>query len=182
MGRGKDTSDDIKEKAIAMLLTGSSLSEVSKALKVPKSTIAVWKNKDNETNDKIGRLRTEKKMEWANKAWNVVGLGTTLLERRLKRAVEQEDEIDELIDNTLDAIEHDADLTSVQKHNKYVAVSSKISALKIDDINKIAVTVGTMYDKTALAQGEATESVKMSGTLTLEQVLADAAAKKDIEY
>lgn len=45
----------------------------------------------------------------------------------------------------------------------------KLSAVRIDDIGKLSTVMGVLYDKSALASGEATQEVNLSGKVKVEK-------------
>ena len=154
MAKGKKYSQDVIEKAYAMFAVGDSYSHVSEVLGIPKSTVRGWRkqmsNADRE--EDLAQLRTKKKEEFVNNAWDSIGLAQQLLERRLRRALEQEDTIDLMMDQ-VDAAAREMGLTQEAKRGLVTTVSS----LRCDDIGKIATILGVLYDKQALASKEETE-------------------------
>lgn len=88
MAKGKKYDDEIKEKALAMLATCRDIEEISKQLKIPGRTLRDWKAaeivKDGESD--FARLRQEKKAEFINKAWEVIGLATEQVKKTIKDA------------------------------------------------------------------------------------------------
>ncbi|MBQ7307116.1 MAG: hypothetical protein IJW82_01140 [Clostridia bacterium] len=89
--RGKKFNDDIKEKALAMMVVNNNLSEISRELNVCESTLRTWKNSNN---DEFAKLRTKKKEEFVNRAWEVISLGQEILIRDLKSAIKSGNSID----------------------------------------------------------------------------------------
>lgn len=158
MAKGKKYNDDIKEKAFALLAVNNSVSYVAEQLGLPRSTVKSWKEAYDKKaieggEDTIAKLRQKKKEEFVEGAWNLIGKVQTLLERRLGRAIESEDVIDELVDEIL-ALDH-KDLTDTQRKALY----SKIMAIKVESVKELSVVLGTLYDKQALANKEATAIV-----------------------
>ena len=135
-----------------MLASGTASSDVAKELGLPVGTVSSWlcKWKDN---PEFQKLQKEKKDVFAEKAKEICDLGQTLLIRRLQRALECEDEIDELIDIVKTASSLELNGPARQ------GVLSKLREIKVDDIKSIGVTVGTMFDKKQLADGKPTENV-----------------------
>lgn len=172
MSRGKKYSDEIKEKAFAMLVVNNNSAEVARTLGIPRNTLHVWvKERDNKAVEQnkptIEQLRTNKKKEFADKAWKSINKIQTLLERRLERAVQSEDKIDELL---LEILELDGkDLSKDQRKALY----QKISSIKVESVKELAVVLGTLYDKQALANNESTQNI--SGTIesVIKQIEGD---------
>ena len=159
MARGQKYNDDLKEKALALLAVNNSVSFVAKELGLPRSTVKTWKevyDKEAEESGEptIAKLRQEKKEEFVENAWGLIGKVQTLLERRLDRAIGSENVIDELLTEitSLDRKE----LTDAQRKLLYM----KISTIKVESVKELSVVLGTLYDKQALANKEATSIVE----------------------
>jgi len=179
MAQGKKYNDDLKERAFALLAVNNSVSYVANELGLPYSTVKTWEKKflaqsaelerrekeqgevgpqtdevtkPNEDLD-LARLRKKKKEEFVEDSWRLVSKTATLIERRLDRAIGSEDVIDELLDEIL-SLDH-KELTDAQRKSLY----AKISAIKIENVRELAVVLGTLYDKQALANKEPTTIV-----------------------
>lgn len=155
MAQGQKYNDDIKEKAIALLTVNNSVSYVAKELNVPRTTVMSWKKQFDKKADEKGeenlvKLRQKKKEEFINDAWNIIDTGKQILLRRLKRALTNEDELDTLMQEIMSL--PNTELSTEKKK----ALASKLSAIKVEDIGKLTTALGTIYDKQALANGEAT--------------------------
>ena len=99
-------------------------------------------------------LRKKKKEEFVEDAWGLIGKIRSLLERRLDRALDSEDILDELVEE-ITKLDH-KQLTDSQRKSLYC----KMSAIKIESVKELAVVLGTLYDKQALANKEATAIVE----------------------
>ena len=153
--KGQKYNDDIKEKAIAMLTVNNSVSYVAKKLELPRSTVKTWKiqfDKRAEANgeDNIAKLRQKKKEGFINDAWVIIDTGTQILSRRLKRALESEDKLDALEKEIMSL--PNTELSTERKK----ALARQLASIKVEDIGKLTVALATLYDKQALANGEAT--------------------------
>lgn len=189
MAQGKKYSDEIKEKAIA-LLSCNNASFVAEELGLPYSTVKTWEMKalkqakkdleakeasdgegkgDDEvtkptkrfTEQNLVELRQKKKEEFIESAWELINLSKGVLEKRLKRAMDNEEALDELVDEimTLDY----KTLTAQQRQALYM----KLAKIKVDDVKSLATVLGTLYDKQALANKEATAIVE--GSITVKK-------------
>ncbi len=154
MARGQKYNNEIKEKAMALLATIDNLEEVERQTGIPKSTLGTWK-KQKEKDEEFERLRTEKKKQFVKDAWRSIEKAIKLGERRLDRALNHEKELDDLIDD----ISTDGDVAAQTKQ----ALISKIRTLQIQTVKDISTFVGIMYDKAALANGEASNKTELSG-------------------
>ncbi|MEG1662546.1 MAG: hypothetical protein RR338_01020 [Clostridia bacterium] len=159
--QGSKYGDEIKEKAYALLMAGNNVSFVSKQLGLPYNTVKDWKHGLETKDDKFTELRDKKKEEFVEGSWKIINLAKTLLERRLARAMTSEDDLDELV---AEITELDyKELTDSQRKGLY----AKVAAIKVEDVGKIATVLGTLYDKQALANKEATAIVE--GNITVKK-------------
>ena len=166
MAKGQKYNDDIKEKAIALLTVNNSVSYVARELGLPRSTVKSWKeafDKEAEKSgeDNIAKLRQKKKEDFIKEAWGLIDLAQGVLEKRLKRARDNEESLDELVDE-ISKLDYKT-LTSQQRQALYM----KLAKIKVDDVKSLATVLGTLYDKQALANKEATAIVE--GSITVKK-------------
>jgi hypothetical protein len=151
MARGRKTPESkIEEvRAILMLNPDATGKEISKITKLPVRTAQDLKNKviDAEP-DTFASLRAQKKEEFIVEAWEVVGKALRLTNKRFTKALEDEDALEEIIEK----INSDGDLKGTEKQALY----RRLKDLQMTNIKDIAITLGTIYDKQALASGEPT--------------------------
>ena len=145
MARGqKQPNNADRERARALLLTDT-VASVARQLGRPWSTIKDWK-KEFERDNSFVKLREERKKKFVNDAWDLIDMSRRIIARRLERALDGEDVLDELCDEIMQ------DVTP----EKRKAIRDKFTALKIENVKDIAVVLGTIYDKQALANKEPT--------------------------
>jgi transposase-like protein len=108
----------------------------------------------NSTFSGLAELRRKNKEKFINDAWGLIDKTKTILERRLDRAIESENEIDKLVEE-ITQLDYKT-LTDTQRKSLY----TRISAIKVESLKEIAVVLGTLYDKQALANKEATTIVE----------------------
>lgn len=166
MAKGQKYNDDIKEKAIALLTVNNSVSYVARELGLPRSTVKSWKeafDKEAEEGgeDTIAKLRQKKKEDFINDAWKLIDLSKGVLEKRLTRARDNEEALDELVDEIC-KLDYKT-LTSQQRQALYM----KLAKIKVEDVKSLATVLGTLYDKQALANKEATAIVE--GSITVKK-------------
>lgn len=154
--QGSKYSDEIKEKALAMLTT-MSYKEVSEKLDVPDTTLRDWKNNAEKINPEFVKLREEKKKEFVEDAWDIIGKANKLLKKKIDRALSVEDDIEKIMDKARNNEELEKD--------DFVALTKNIHKLGIDNIGQVSTVIGTLYDKQALINKEATVNHGASGTL-----------------
>lgn len=160
MAKGKKYDPEIKERAIALLAVCDSVSKVAKELNLPWSTVDTWKKEKSDGGDGFEKLREQKKEEFIQNAWSCVMKSQGLIMKRLERAERSEAAIDKLIDE----VESDSDLSYPERK----ALITKLAAIKLDDVSKLGVIMGTMYDKFALASNEPT--VNHGGVVRFEEL------------
>lgn len=170
--RGSKYSDEIKEQAFALLAINNNVQAVADALKIPRTTVNTWKKEweredctsDVDKNDtsgteqekktqasKLAELRQRKKEEFVDKAWGMLERTQRLLERRIKRAEAYERDIDKLVDE----VKKLPGLNQTERN----ALFTKLSEIKLESAKSLAVLLGTLYDKQALAAKEPTMNV-----------------------
>ena len=198
MAQGKKYSDEIKERAFALLSVNDNVAEVARQLELPRSTVKTWKEKwekqepcantskaafvttDEKTptgegessssgeitsptpSSKLAELRQRKKEEFVERAWSMMERSQRLIERRLTRAEEEEAKIDELMK---EVILNGAAVGLVSQTAKN-AVIAKLAEIKLESTKSLAVLLGTLYDKQALAAKEPT--VNVSGGIAIK--------------
>ena len=166
MAKGQKYNDDIREKAIALLTVNNSVSFVARELGLPRSTVKSWKeafDKEAEESgeDNIAKLRQKKKEDFINDAWRLIDLSKSVLEKRLTRAKDNEEALDELVEEIC-KLDYKT-LTSQQRQALYM----KLAKIKVEDVKSLATVLGTLYDKQALANKEATAIVE--GSITVKK-------------
>jgi hypothetical protein len=113
-------------------------------------------------------LRQAKKDKFADDAWRMLDDAKCLLERRLKRALEEEDKLDEILDAFADMEDEQGNGLSEKALRE---LYRKFSSLKLEDIRALSTVLGTLYDKQALAAKDATQIVGGTiGVLKFEEL------------
>ncbi len=94
-----------------------------------------------------------KRSAFIKNSWDILSLSQTLLKKRLKRAAENEDAIDMIIEE-ISSLPHD-ELTDEQRRT----IAKNLAVLKIDDMGKLSSVISSVYDKAALAEGRTTLNI-----------------------
>ena len=154
--RGQKYGEKTRERAFAQLAAGNSCSAVAKELGVPRTTVKGWVDRQTDT-EKQSReeLHRRNKERFADDAWRTIHAGNELLIRRFERAARSEAEMDRLLEEFLTCSE---DLTAEQMR----ALLKQFQELKLMDVGRVAVVLGTLYDKQALIAKEATARVELT--------------------
>ncbi len=100
--------------------------------------------------DEFRKIQQEKKEDFVNRANRIIDKMTNLLDRRVTRALDKEDELDKIIDFiwTIDEKSEDKKITYKEKNE----LIKKLNKISINNMNEITTSMGTIYDKTKLAQ------------------------------
>lgn len=160
MAQGSKYSDEKREQALTMLLT-MSYKDVSEALNIPERTLRDWKDNEEKINPEFAELRKKKKEEFVKKSWEIIEKANKILEIRLDRELEQERNLDMM----LKAIEENPDIDT----EEVVSLKRAMQRIKIDSLSQLTTTIGTLYDKQALINREAT--INHGADASLEEVL-----------
>ena len=182
MPRGSKHSDEIKERAFALLATGESVAVTAKELRLSYSTVKTWEKSWREASQKLAEptqpgahpqtpdgenppaqsegeserepslneLRTKRKKEFADNAWRIIEDAQKVLERRVSRALHKEDVLDEIVA----MVEANEAGFSAEEQKR---ILNRLSHVRLDDMRALSGVLATLYDKQALAVGEATE-------------------------
>lgn len=147
MPRGQKTPTEKKEECIAIAMATGNVSEASRQTGIHESTIRGWADEK----DEFTKLRENKKQEFIEKSWEIISTA----ERILKGRVERAENFDRLIDKQIKAVIQSEDMTEQEKVNAIEMLSQK----KAENTKDLSVILGTLYDKQALANKEATAIV-----------------------
>ncbi len=150
MAAGKKYNDDIKEQAFALLACNNSVAEVARALNLPYSTVKTWRNKYLAESDKL-----------AQNGENDEDNGEKDL-AKLRQLKKQEfiDDAWRIIGKAQKLIERRIDGAMNEPNNPAKEIN----------IRELSTVLGTLYDKQALANQEATSIVEGGVSLKFEDL------------
>lgn len=153
MARGKKTSEAKREQVKALLYLNPDVSEpeIAKTTGIGKSTAHYLKKDiiENEIGaDEFETLREQKKKQFIEEAWEVVGKALKLTNKRFTKALDDEEALEEIIST----INEDSEIKGPKKQALY----KRLKDLQMTNVRDIAIALGTIYDKQALASGEPT--------------------------
>ena len=178
---GKKHKDELKEKAFALLVSNNA-SYVAKELGLPYSTVKTWENNflgkgrakakqkpplekpSSETEDKnnedsyeddLAKLRKKKREEFVTSAWELIEDSLAVAKKRMSRARNLEHNIDIVAE----ALKKNAGKIEAETGVGWFALLDlvkELQAIKNPKLSEISTLIGTIYDKQALANGEAT--------------------------
>lgn len=173
MAKGKKTSPDVIYQVMTLWFTNYNMRETARILNMPVSTVKdiVDKNKNSE---EFEFLRTQKQKEFADKASEIIEKAFVLLNRRLDRAIADEEELDDLIDEVYFT---DNDEMSYPEKS---AIIAKIKGLQLQSVKELTTAMGTMFDKRALSRGESTQNIDFATNFDVSKLIEIAGyTKKD---
>lgn len=174
MARGKKTSPETVYKVMALWFTNYNLRETARNLNMPLTTVKDIVDK-NKSNPDFEQLRTQTEKAFAQKTTEIIEKGLLLLNKRLDRAIEHEEDLDELIEEIWDI---DDEEMSYKDKDKLV---NKIKTLQLQNIKDITTAIGTLYDKRALSKGEMTQNVGFATNLDIDKLIDIAGYTKKEE-
>ena len=147
MPRGQKTPIELREKCKAIVASTGSIGEASRQTGIPRNTIKGWVDET----DGFEQVRKDKKQEFIDNSWQIINSAQELIKSRIKRAKE----FDELLDMQIELTRNDDTLSAQEKVNEIEILLQK----KAENTKDLSVILGTLYDKQALANKEATAIV-----------------------
>lgn len=155
MAKGKKTDNETIYKIMISMFSTNNFSETGRQLGIATTTVEKI-YKDNKDKPEFVKLCNEKKEEFVDKATRIINKATNLMEQRIDLATEHENELEEIIDEIW--------MTDKKEMNetKKKALVAKIAGMQLYSLKELAVAIGTMYDKRALAKGESTSNTDIN--------------------
>lgn len=155
MPKGKKTDNETIYKIMISMFSTNNFSETGRQLGIATTTVEKI-YKDNKDKTEFVKLCNEKKEEFVDKATRIINKATNLMEQRIDLATEHENELEEIIDEIW--------MTDKKEMNetKKKALVAKIAGMQLYSLKELAVAIGTMYDKRALAKGESTSNTDIN--------------------
>ena len=169
MGKGQKINDRLRELILVELATNENCSEISRIFGVAESTVRKIRD---ESQDRYAGLRDQKKRELIDEAtqWKreflkraeeSINKAIDLSQQKIALALVSHEKFDERIDSIIDLLrDKEADYRTVVDTVKAL---SSVMAIPLKDLS---IYIGTVYDKRALAQGEATSNIGATVTNT----------------
>ena len=155
MAQGQKTDTKKEYEIMTAYFTTGNLREVSRQLDVPLATVksVVDRNKDK---PEFVQLKTQKKQEFSDKASEIIDKQLELLRRRVDTALENQEELEEMIFEVWNADKEEIDPQAKK------GLVSKLSRLQLNSLSEITTSMGTLYDKMRLDKGESTENTQQT--------------------
>lgn len=155
MPRGVKTDNKKIAEIMASYALTNSYNKTAKECKVSDSTV---KKIILSNQEEFGKVQEQKKEEFSTRANRIVDKSLELLERRFDTALNNQDEIEELINIIFEENDPDSDKRLTQKEK--VDIARKLSRLELNSLSEITTSMGTLIDKSRLVAGESTENNK----------------------
>ena len=150
MAKGKQRTPEEVMQVLSNYAVTDNYSETSRQTGIPLTTVFDIVEKHRGTKD-FEELRKQKREEFSQRANRIVFKALTLLEKRYDTALESAKELDMLMDTMNSSTEIDK-----------TAVAKQISKLQINTLSEITTSMGTLFDKMRLANGETTENASQT--------------------
>lgn len=96
--------------------------------------------------DEFSKIQAEKKEDFINRSNRIIDKMTNLLERRVSRALDKEDDIDNIIEEVWSASENKDEEGSISRQEK-LELTKKLNKLMLNSMSEITTSMGTIYDK-----------------------------------
>lgn len=176
MAKGKKTSpEDIYKVMVSWAMT-QSFAETARELKMPETTVEKIV-KDNKGKKEFVELCAENKEWFKDSAERILRKSTTLLERKLDRALYDESTLDLLISEICKTGE-DADGGMMSKEHKN-ALIKMLDGMTLYDIKALSTVIGTTFDKKSLIEGKPTANVSFTDAEVLDKLASLAGYKRN---
>lgn len=146
MAQGKKTDNETIYKIMLSYYITRNYSQTGRDLGIDESTIRHIV-KENINKEEFTKLYEQKKEEFIENANRIINKGTELLERRLNIALENQEELDDLIYEVYNASKEEI------KEQQKKSLVKKIMKMQINSLSEITTAIGTMYDKKRVAEG-----------------------------
>lgn len=160
MSKGKKTDNETIYKVMLSVFSTGNYSETARQLDMPQKTVEDIYKKNIEK-EEFAKLREQKKDEFVENATRIINKSTELLERRLDMALEQQDELENMIEEIWDI-----DKSELNETRKKTLVN-KLNKLQLNNLSEITTALGTLFDKRNLMEGKSTENTKLDINITV---------------
>lgn len=172
MPRGRKTSEKKKYEVMVSYACTNSYLATERETGVSDNTV---KDIITQNYDEFKKIQEEKKQDFINRASMIVDKMTKLLDKRVTRALDKEEEIENIIDEIWNAPE-DKDAEGYLSRKEKLELVKKLNKISVNSMNEITTSLGTVYDKinkTSESESQSTPVVKIeiADNSNLEKVL-----------
>ncbi|MTI82597.1 MAG: helix-turn-helix domain-containing protein [Firmicutes bacterium] len=163
--KAKKVTGEQKEKIRALLLsTDKSNRQIAREIGVSESTVR--RIRAEEPEEEITQAHLDRKVEFANKAWDSIDKALEFANQRIKLATVGADQFEPLLNRLIELLEKGDGVNGQDIKEILVAFAGILNI----PLNHVSTYIGTIYDKRALAEGEPTGHQKVSGQVTEKYV------------
>lgn len=162
MAKGKRIDKLSVYKIMLKMFECDNLTETSNELKIPITTVSTIYKRNKDKKEFVS-LRKKQERNFVEKADSIINKATDLLERRLNVALENQNELEELIDTIYDATDEEGNKLKYKEREDLI---KKITRLQLNNLPELTTAIGTLYDKRALSLGDPT--VNNNVTINIE--------------
>lgn len=162
MAKGKRIDKLSVYKIMLKMFECDNLTKTSKELKIPITTVSTIYKRNKDKKEFVS-LRKKQERNFVEKADSIINKATDLLERRLNVALENQNELEELIDTIYDATDEEGNKLKYKEREDLI---KKITRLQLNNLPELTTAIGTLYDKRALSLGDPT--VNNNVTINIE--------------
>lgn len=155
MGKSSYTNEDIA-KVLTLYMQKGVYTYVARDLGMTPGTVKKIVE-ENRYKPEFAGIFTDVKNGFSETATRIINKGMDLLEKRIDVALSDTSKLDILLKEVCD----DEDMTKKQKSD----LIAKIRSMQLQKLGEISTAVGTIYDKRALAENEATDNKNITITL-----------------
>lgn len=149
MPRGVKTTKPQEYDIMVSYAITNSYNATAKELGCSDDTV---KNVIERNYEEFRKIQKEKKEDFLSRSNRIIDKMTNLLDRRVTRALDKEDEIDETIDFIFGIDENAEDKDEKMTYKEKVALVKQLGRISLNSMNEITTSMGTMFDKTRMLQ------------------------------
>ena len=153
MSKGKKTDKETIYKVMVSMFSTNNYSETARQLDMPQKTVENIYKKNIEK-EEFAKLYELKKEEFTKNATRIINKATNLLEKRIDTALNNQDELEEIINQT-------CELDGYTKYQKKMIIN-KIAKMQLNNLSEITTAIGTLYDKRNLAEGKSINNTDLN--------------------
>jgi len=150
MPRGVKTPKSKEYDIMVSYAITNSYNATAKQLGCSDDTV---KNVIERNYEEFRKIQKEKKEDFLSRSNRIIDKMTNLLDRRVTRALEKEEEIDKTIDFIWDVDENAEDKDEKMTYKEKVALVKQLGRISLNTMNEITTSMGTVFDKTRILQG-----------------------------
>lgn len=153
MAKGVKVDNQIIANVIASYALTNSYNKTAKETGVCANTVKkiILKQK-SENSENFAKVCELKKEEFQDKANRIINKAMILLERKYDTALNNQNEIEEMINIVFNSNDKKDKLS----HKEKLEIVKRLARLELNSLSEITTSVGTLFDKMRLAKGEPT--------------------------